>query len=144
MKLLILALLALPLCAFAAPKKPDCVGAEKVSKEFTLAAVNGKRSESYAMMDSAQWTRDGFENAVKKQFRTLLGKEIFHSVPAFDRQEFNQCRLDQQGRSRLSINRILLGFEGENGMARVLPMNVDLRKEKNGKWVVTSFASTAM
>lgn len=140
MKILFILMSFLPSLAFAGT---DCSGAMKVSEDFSVAAVNKKIPEGFAMMDQKQWTREGFEKAVETQFVALLGKDVRFSVPSTDLQERRFCVKDREGNLRMGVNRILISFEGANGIARILPVSIDLVL-RNGKWKVTRFASTAM
>lgn len=132
--------------AASEPTPEQCRQAQEVGKEFSLAVVNGKLNEAFALTGGAKFkTAEELEKHAKKQLRHFYGKEVFFSLQG---KEANRafCIRHGNGKKRYLDARVYLLFDHEklgNGVARVMAVSFHLEWE-GGRWKVHDFSSTAM
>ena len=119
----------------------QCISADEVSHDFTLAAVNGDMDKAWEMVGGPlKKNRSLFNQMIARQFRSLKGKKVYHSVRSKLLKNFD-C--DRVGMTLVfKDHRLLVALEGENMHAVILPMKVNLQLD-GMKWAVHEFSSTA-
>lgn len=85
-----------------------------------------------------------FKERIQRQFKSLLGKEVFHSVSTKGLERAD-CHLNKKGIRIFKDHRLLLHFDPKspNATAQILPMAVEVRLIKGKGWLVHNFSSTA-
>ena len=122
-----------------------CAVADKVSREFTLAAQNKGLlgAKPYLETGKKLFTNgEKLETYFERQFRSLSGIKVFHSVPSKG-PEFEKCSLTDKGEGYYRDHRLLLAPSGKKGDFKILPISVHLKYFPKTGWKVVRFASTA-
>ena len=119
-----------------------CIIAERVSRNFTLEAVNGNLKDAFKMLAPGILSFKKFEKKVKAQFLILYGNEIYHSLSS-NGLEHADCSKAANGRWRFQDQRVLLKFS-KGIVNEALPIKVIVKQFKSHGWKVVNFTSTSI